>query len=319
MLEEAISVSVIVPCHNVAGVLRHCLDSVRDALPESGEIVAVDDGSSDATGEILKSYAEDNSCVRVIALEKCRGVSAARNAALAAVRGEYIQFVDADDTVEPGFCQKMIAAMECDKADYCVCGYWQVRRESAAERKVVRLKAPYHYTSAEEIRRHYLPRILGYSLKDLGGWLLGRDMYAKKRESGEVWRGCYRRAIIEERGLRFAEDVVLNEDALFTAAYLLAAKSMTSVDEPLYNYSIENDASALGSIRNAPRQYCANKLEILRERNRLNAAAGGQLAALYRGSNWLSLGEIAVQTLKGKVPRREGGRILKAYLKEMFK
>ena len=144
-------------------------------------------------------------------------------------------------------------------------------------------------------------------------------MYAKKRESGEVWRGCYRRAIIAKWNLQFSESVVLNEDALFTADYLLASHSMTSVDEPLYNYTVGNAASSVEGIRRDARQYCANKLEVLRERQRLNRLAEGRLAAQYRGSNWLSLAEIALRTLKGDLPRREGLSILKTYMKEMSK
>lgn len=311
-------VSVLIPCHNAVPTLVRCLESVRKALPPEGEIIAVDDGSDDGTAIVLKAYAEAYACLKYKVLAApASGVSAARNAALKMAQGEYIQFVDADDTVEPDFCSKMLEAMERDKADYCVCGYWQVTQDGA--RQEVHLKAPYHYTNAEEIRREYLPRILGYSLGDLAGWLIGRDMYAKKRESGQVWRGCYRRALIEEKGVAFPEKIVLNEDALFTAAYLLAANTLTSVDAPLYNYSIGQEQGAVESVRHAPQAYCANKLELLKARKRLNAAAGGSLAVLYRGSNWLSLGEIAQRTLKGDLPRREGLRFLKAYIKEMWK
>ncbi len=313
-------VSVLIPCHNAVPTLVRCLESVRQALPAESEIIAVDDGSDDGTGVVLKAYSEAYKCLKVVSLAApSHGVSAARNAALKVAQGEYIQFVDADDTVEPDFCTKMLEAMERDAADYCVCGYWQVPTMEGAERKEVHLKSAYHYTSTDEIREQYLSRILGYSLKDLSGWLLGRDMYAEKRESGEVWRGCYRRDIIEKWHLQFVENVVLNEDALFTADYLLAANVMTSVDEPLYNYSVGSEASAVREIRHDARQYCANKLELLRERKRLNRLAEGCLAAQYRGSNWLSLGEIALRTLKGDLPRKEGFGILKAYIKEMLK
>ena len=313
-------VSVIIPCHNAVPTLVRCLENVRQALPAESEIIAVDDGSDDGTGVVLKAYGEAYACLKVVSLAApAHGVSAARNAALKVAQGEYIQFVDADDTVEPNFCRAMLEAMERDAADYCICGYWQVPKKEGAERTQVHLKGSYHYTSSDEIRREYLPRILGYSLKDLGGWLLGRDMYAKKRESGEVWRGCYRRAIIAKWNLQFSESVVLNEDALFTADYLLASHSMTSVDEPLYNYTVGNAASSVEGIRRDARQYCANKLELLRERQRLNRLAEGRLAAQYRGSNWLSLAEIALRTLKGDFPRKEGLSILKTYMKEMSK
>ncbi len=314
-------VSVLIPCHNAVPTLVRALESVRLALlPTDGEIVAVDDGSDDGTGVVLKAYAEAYKCLRYTILQgPPHGVSAARNAALKLAQGEYIMFVDADDTVEPDFCTKALAAMVRDKADYCLFGYWRVARESAAARTEVKLKESYHYTSGQEIREKYLPRLIGYSLRDVGGWLMGRDMYAKKRESGEVWRGCYRRALIEEQGLQFDEKLCLNEDALFTVQYLLAAQSMTSVEEPLYDYTVDSERSAVGRVKAAPELYCANKLELLRERKRLDKQMAGKLKPLYRGSNWLSLGEIALRVLKGNLPRREGFRLLKTYLKEMSK
>ena len=318
MTEPAPIVSVIVPCRNVAGTLVRCLDSIRAALPSGGEIIAVDDGSTDATGEILKAYVEDYACLRVTA-SFGRGVSAARNAGLALARGTYIQFVDADDTVEEGFCTQMIAAMDRDKADYCICSFWQEYVDSSRPGGEVKLKEPYHYTSAEEIRRFYLPRLIGYTLGDVFRRLLGQDVFARKRELGGVWRCCYRRAIIEQTPVRFDETVTLFEDALFNVEYLIAAHSMTSVSAPLYDYLLDSRTSTVSGTTKDARRYCANKLALLRARKRLDALAGGTLAPLYRGSSVFSLAEIALRTLRGEVPRREGLRFLAAYIKEMFK
>ena len=96
--------SIIIPAYNVAPYLRECLDSVLKQTFTDWEAICVDDGSTDGSGAILDEYAAKDARFRVIHQANA-GVSAARNAALDVVNGEYISFVDADDVVNDKFLE----------------------------------------------------------------------------------------------------------------------------------------------------------------------------------------------------------------------
>ncbi len=90
--------SVVVPCYNVEGYLSRCLSSLvhQDIDGSAYEVIAIDDGSTDSTGEICDRYAKEYPQVKVVH-QANRGVGAARNAGLDLARGKYLLFVDADD------------------------------------------------------------------------------------------------------------------------------------------------------------------------------------------------------------------------------
>lgn len=112
-------VSVIIPVYNVAPYLREALDSVVQQTYSNLEILIVDDGSTDGSGEICEEYRSDDR-VQVIHQEN-RGLSAARNTGLDRAAGEYIAFLDSDDAWRPDFIEKMLEAVE--NADIVVCRY----------------------------------------------------------------------------------------------------------------------------------------------------------------------------------------------------
>ena len=115
-------ISVIVPVYRTEAYLPRCLDSLLSQDFEDFEILAVDDGSPDASGGILEEYAARDGRIKVIHREN-GGVSAARNTGLDAVSGSYIAFVDSDDWVEPAFLSSMYLALTGEGADIAACGY----------------------------------------------------------------------------------------------------------------------------------------------------------------------------------------------------
>ena len=114
-------VSVIVPVYNVRQYLRETLDSVVQQTYGNLEILVVDDGSDDGSGEICDAYAKDPR-VRVIH-QKNRGLSAARNCGLDRMSGEVVAFLDADDIFYPNMIQTLLAAMQRNNADIVVGGF----------------------------------------------------------------------------------------------------------------------------------------------------------------------------------------------------
>lgn len=99
---QDIFISIIVPVYNVEKYLRECLDSISQLKAVRWEAILVDDGSTDTSGQICDEYAKQDSRFRVIH-QKNAGVSAARNAGLDAAKGEWIWFVDSDDSINPDF------------------------------------------------------------------------------------------------------------------------------------------------------------------------------------------------------------------------
>lgn len=92
--------SVIIPCYKVARYVGVCLDSVLAQQESSWEAICVDDGSSDETGHLLDVYAAKDSRIRVIH-QRNKGLSGARNTALAVVHGEWLYYLDSDDVISP--------------------------------------------------------------------------------------------------------------------------------------------------------------------------------------------------------------------------
>jgi glycosyltransferase involved in cell wall biosynthesis len=105
------AVSVIVPAYNVELYVGPALDSVRAQTYADFEVVVVDDGSTDATGEILAGYAARDRRVRIIT-QSNRGLSAARNAALRASRGRNLAILDSDDLWQPIYLESQLAILD---------------------------------------------------------------------------------------------------------------------------------------------------------------------------------------------------------------
>ena len=108
-------ISVIVPVYNVELYLRKCLNSVVNQTYRDLEILIIDDGSTDGSGEICDEYRKDER-VRVFHTDN-RGLSCARNLGLDNATGEWIGFVDSDDWIEPDMYEVLIRRAEETGAD----------------------------------------------------------------------------------------------------------------------------------------------------------------------------------------------------------
>ena len=310
-MSAAPRISVIVPCYNVERWLVRCLDSLFAALPESAEVIAVDDASSDGTLSVLRKRAQDEPRLKVIAAAH-GGVSAARNRALDVARGTIVFFVDPDDAVEPDFFSAMEEELARTGADGCICAYCDIDDETG-KRTYVSLNGCYRYESNQAIVEDFLPRFFGYSFEDVRAWYGGRPLFEGRREMGSVCRMAFRRALIEAERIRFDEDVILGEDALFISEYLLAASSFAYIGRPLYRVT-GRSSGAMRTITKDGLRFCRNKLAMLRKREALDRKSGGRLTPFYAASCVLSLLELLSWTLHGRLPCREGFRIFRDYL-----
>lgn len=216
-------VSIIVPAYNCIKSLECCVASIRQQTYTSFELILVDDGSADGSGELCDKFAAEDTRIRVIHKPN-GGVSSARNAGIDAVTGEYITFCDSDDYLEPDYLETLVQAAEanpdCGHIWCCfqtVTGY---QKENAAP----------NYTYAKSLLRYTLQEYM--SLHEM--WL-----------DAEPWNKLYRTDIVQTAKVRFPEDLSLGEDWLFNLAYIDASanEKIVVVTKPLYNYMRGNDES----------------------------------------------------------------------------
>lgn len=132
---DVVTVSVIVPAYNAGAWLERCLTSVLEQDCRAFELIVVNDGSTDCTGSIIDAFAARDSRVRAIH-QPNRGVSLARQAGLEAARGEWIQFLDADDELLPGALGALVAKAEATGADIVAVPFFYCREGGVRERSV---------------------------------------------------------------------------------------------------------------------------------------------------------------------------------------
>lgn len=123
-------ISVIVPVYNVKPYLEECMNSILNQTYKNFEVILVDDGSTDGSGEMCDEYAEKYSFIKVIHQENL-GPSGARNAGVDISEGRYISFVDSDDIVAEDYLKILYENAVLYNADVSMCGY--VRFRNAAE------------------------------------------------------------------------------------------------------------------------------------------------------------------------------------------
>ena len=114
-------ISVIVPVYNAEKYIEKCVASIRAQTYRNLEIILVDDGSCDRSGELCEAFALEDSRIVVIRKEN-GGVASARNAGLDAMHGDYVGFVDADDWIDPEIYEVLLQRMIAENAQISCCG-----------------------------------------------------------------------------------------------------------------------------------------------------------------------------------------------------
>ena len=227
-------VSIIVPVYNCKPYISKCLDSVMAQTLTEIEIIAVNNGSTDGSGEILKRYSERDHRICLITQEN-QGPRGSRNAGLQAAAGKYIAFVDADDHVEPDYCRMLYEAAETSGSDLVICDYYMdygTRRSGP----VLSLKTETVDAADSGLDRLYL------------------QCFAR---SPEVWNKLYRHDWLKHTRVRF--EVQHGEDLLFHLRLLPSIRRISMTDRPLYHYVQRSDSLMHG--KNRTMQDSVNILE----------------------------------------------------------
>lgn len=121
-------VSVIIPVYNVENYLKDCLDSVAAQTYNNIEIIIIDDGSTDKSGEICKKYEAEHQNIKYI-FQKNQGLSAARNTGLDACTGEYVYCLDSDDFIASNSIEMMVREIEKNGVDIVATGFLIINEE----------------------------------------------------------------------------------------------------------------------------------------------------------------------------------------------
>ena len=235
--------SLILPVYKVEPFLGACLDSILSALDrveakESVEVICVDDGSPDRCGEILESYRERFAAAAkgvrvdyVVVHQPNGGVSSARNEGLRRARGEWIWFVDSDDSISSFALAFLTRVLREHPVDILRFGNQYVPAQDAPFPSAEQPLAFYDLTRDADVRRAFQHHLTGLLL----------------------WHACYRRETIGD--VRFREDLQLGEDALFATQVVVRSSSLATTDTMLYNY-VQHQGSCVATM-NLKKIRCA--------------------------------------------------------------
>lgn len=206
-------VSIIVPIYNAENYLRRCVDSILNQEYTDFELLLVNDGSTDASGDICEEYGDRDPRVIVIQKENT-GVSDSRNRALDRARGKYLQFLDSDDWITPDATRLFVRAAEEYGCDMVISDFYRVVGERLSTKGDIEEEG---VLTREEFAAHMMEN--------------PADFYY-----GVLWNKLYRRDIVEEHNLRMDTDINWCEDFMFNLEYIRYAKVFYALHAPIYYY-----------------------------------------------------------------------------------
>lgn len=214
-------VSIIVPIYKVEPYLKRCIDSLTSQTLSDLEIILVDDGSPDRCPAMCDAFAAKDARIRVIH-KKNGGLSSARNAGLQAAVGDYVGFVDSDDTIVADMYEKMLCVMEAEQVDFVMSDYIRVPASGESYLKTLHIPAGRYDKAA--IKKEIFPQLIMGENVDYGPLL-------------SVWHCLYRTSFLQNNGFHFDEEVRWSEDNIFSAIVGYHADSFYYMKgEGLYHY-----------------------------------------------------------------------------------
>lgn len=210
-------VSIIIPVYNTNDYLRACLESIECQTYSEIEVILVNDGSTDNSGEICREYCEKDSRFKLIE-QSNSGLSAARNTGLDFATGEYITFVDSDDVVNSKFLYTLINAMESG-ISIVQCAYTKFDENIPSQDNVSQ--------RTTEIKTNCL-----------------RDYILSNGLTTVVWDKMYRRDVFdaESETIRFPIGKTMEDAYILTDIYASVKPTVKVIDDILYYYRVRMDS-----------------------------------------------------------------------------
>lgn len=206
-------VSVIVPIYNAAEYLERCINSVLGQEYKNFELILVNDGSQDASGEICRAYAAQDERVKVLEKENS-GVSDSRNRAMDMAEGEYLQFLDADDWLTPDATKLFVQSAVNNDCDMVIADFYRVSGEKVSHKGDIEKEG---ILSREEFANYMMEN--------------PADFYY-----GVLWNKLFRRDLVEKHGLRMDPEISWCEDFIFNLEYIRHCRTIYALQVPVYYY-----------------------------------------------------------------------------------
>lgn len=214
-------ISIIIPAYNAEKYIGRCIASAQGQTYDNIEIIVINDGSTDTTLEIVRSFQEKDERIHVIDKQN-EGVSAARNIGIEKSKGMFLYYMDSDDYMEKDMLFKLYQAMTTGQSQMAVCGFANVYED------IGNVNCAFYSDKEILIREKYLEKMSEYLY----------TVYF-----GALWNKLYDGNIIRQNRLRFRKEISLAEDFIFNMDYLCFVTKITAIPDILYNYYQGNSQS----------------------------------------------------------------------------
>lgn len=275
----SVKVSIIIPVFQGGRYLADCLDSVLAQTFKDFEVICVDDGSTDESSKILADYARRDGRLRVVRQENA-GQGAARNRALTLANGKYVEFLDADDLIEPETLDRLVGLAEENSLDHVIFSAEPFLDGAEKVLKPVRI---------EQMCKAYPipPNLVGQVLSGVQAF---QRLVAQHSFFVSPCLRLLSRDMLKRNACRFAQGVFL-EDTFFTPFALLASDRVMMIPDRLYRRRLHAASTMtdpkIAARRSADARRIGQLLEKrFRERGDVGALAKAAhcfLEDVYRG------------------------------------
>ena len=226
MLDQKIS--IIIPIYNAEKYLKKCLDSIINQTKKELEFILINDGSTDSTEEIIKSYKDER--IKYFK-NKNQGIGKTRNFGIDKATGDYIMFIDSDDWISKNTCEVLLEKALANNCDLVVCDFY---------------------------REFDTGKLIEDKLGSFKDTTLKNNPKLLNMINLSPWNKLYKSSLIKDNKLRFIENLKY-EDAPFVVNALLNAERIGKVDECLNYYCIHGNSET--TVRDSK---CFDILEIIK-------------------------------------------------------
>lgn len=290
---DDVLVSVIVPAYNTEQYIDEMIRCLLAQTYRNLQIIVVDDGSTDRTAEIIKSYADRDKRIEFYS-QKNSGVSAARNKGLDYAKGKWVFFFDSDDTFKNNLISDCVRIAESKGVETVLYGYTSnIDGKIGHDYKSI-LKGDY---VGSEIVDHVIPQFLGHSYNDINAWIAENKGLREGKEHTALWRCMLSLDVINQNNIRFDKRLSLGEDTKFINTYLLKTRSINIYPETLY-FLRHRSGSANITSNQDPILMTRNKIKLIEARKQIDQearAGGGETYSFWNGTMVLSTIQLALR------------------------
>ncbi len=218
-------ISVLVPVYNIERYIGICLESIVKQKYRNLDVVVVDDGSTDRSGEICDLYAKKDSRITVVHKEN-GGLVSARKTAMRIAQGQYIGYVDGDDWISPDYYLDLLSMIEENACDAVVAGFSRDLFDSSTPMSNVVPVGCYE----------------GEKLRNLFSNMISTGAFFRHGITTYLWNKLFKREIIKEIQLKIDDRISIGEDGAVVYPVLLKCKRVFVTNNFSYHYRQREDS-----------------------------------------------------------------------------